>query len=158
MLHYSNEEIKQIISVSGENLELNLIDDEAIGEIANRSRGVPRVAIRLLKRSRDYAQIKNNNNIDSNTVKNAMFLEGIDEIGLTEIDKNYISVLYNTYMGGPCGLSTLATTINEDESIVESFVEPYLIRLGFIARGKQGRYLTGEGIEYIIKKGLINNA
>lgn len=147
---YHTAELAVIVHANINKLGLKLTEESAIMNIARRSRGVPRLANRLIRRIRDYAQIYNNNEINQETVNKAMAVEGIDEAGLTESDKSYMYTLYHTFGAGPVGKEAIASAIGEDETTVEDFIESYLVRSKFVARTKQGRILTPEGINYVI--------
>lgn len=135
---YEPEKLGKIISRSAKILKAN-ITPEAVFEIAKRSRGTPRIANRLLKRVRDFADVKNNGNIDLSITKQALELMDIDCKGLDFVDRKLIESLIKTFSGGPVGLETLATSIGEEVTTVEDVYEPYLIRLGFVARTPRGR-------------------
>ena len=113
--------------------------------IALRSRGTPRVALRLLRRVRDFAQVRASGRLDAEVVEQALALEGIDPIGLDDLDRRYLRVLAETYEGGPAGLEAIAASMGEDASTLEDVVEPYLLQSGFLARTRQGRMLTTAG-------------
>jgi Holliday junction DNA helicase RuvB len=146
---YTEEELITIIRANAEKLKLRVIEDGCLGDLAQRSRGTPRTANRLLRRVRDYAQINNNNIVDSQIVKEAMELEGVDEAGLTPIDYKYLLVLWNVYKGGPVGIQAIAATLGQDRSTIEDYIEPYLVRLELVARTQGGRMLTPKGMEYV---------
>lgn len=114
----------------------------ALSMIAGRSRGTPRIANRLLRRVRDYAQVRGDGRVSSDMVDVALRLEGIDELGLDEMDRKYLSVIGSVYQGGPVGLEAVAATLGEDAGTLEDMVEPYLLQIGFLARTRRGRQLT----------------
>jgi Holliday junction DNA helicase RuvB len=116
--------------------------DEALTMIAARSRGTPRIANRLLRRVRDFAQVRGSGVLDGDVVDVALKLEGIDALGLDELDRKYLRVLDETYRGGPVGVEAVAATLNEDAGTLEDAVEPYLLQIGFLARTRRGRQLT----------------
>lgn len=145
---YEPEELAQIISRSAKILNAT-ITPEAVFEIAKRSRGTPRIANRLLKRVRDFADVKTNGSIDVAITKEALKLMDIDSQGLDYVDRKLLESLINTFSGGPVGLETLATAINEEISTVEDVYEPYLIRLGFIARTPRGRVALLNAYEHL---------
>ena len=122
---------------------------EALRTIASRSRGTPRIANRLLRRVRDYAQVKVQGRIASDVVDSALKLEGVDELGLDEIDRKYLSVIAGVYRGGPVGLEAIAATLAEDSGTLEEMVEPYLLQIGFLARTRKGRQLTHKACEHM---------
>ncbi|MEL7088045.1 MAG: Holliday junction branch migration DNA helicase RuvB [Planctomycetota bacterium] len=122
---------------------------DALTTIAERSRGTPRIANRLLRRVRDYAQVRSDGKLTSALVDEALKLEGVDELGLDEIDRKYMTVIGTTYEGGPVGLEAVAATLGEDSGTLESMVEPYLLQIGFLARTRKGRMLTKAGAEHV---------
>ena len=145
---YEPEELAKIIERSAKILNAN-ITPEAVFEIARRSRGTPRIANRLLKRVRDFADVKSGGNIDINITREALRLMDIDSEGLDYVDRRLIETLINTFSGGPVGLETLATAIGEEITTVEDVYEPYLIRLGFIARTPRGRVALLNAYEHM---------
>ncbi|MEM6855536.1 MAG: Holliday junction DNA helicase RuvB C-terminal domain-containing protein, partial [Planctomycetota bacterium] len=104
---------------------------------------------RLLRRVRDYAQVKADGQLTAGLVDEALKLEGVDELGLDEIDRKYLTVIGTTYEGGPVGLEAVAATLGEDSGTLESMVEPYLLQIGFLARTRKGRMLTKAGAEHV---------
>lgn len=138
---YTHEELKQIIKRSASILEIGITEDGAL-ELAKRSRGTPRIANRLLKRVRDYAQVKGNGNIDLDITNYALSKLDIDELGLDNLDRRILSTIIKFYNGGPVGLETLAVTIGEEAITIEDVYEPYLIQIGFIKRTSRGRCVT----------------
>jgi len=122
---------------------------DALRTIALRSRGTPRIANRLLRRVRDYAQVKADGRLTVAVVDEALRLEGVDELGLDEIDRKYLTVIGTTYEGGPVGLEAVAATLGEDSGTLESMVEPYLLQIGFLARTRKGRMLTKAGAGHV---------
>ncbi|MEA4845971.1 MAG: Holliday junction branch migration DNA helicase RuvB [Clostridiaceae bacterium] len=139
--YYTDEELYKIINRSAR--ILNIVADEAgTFEIARRSRGTPRVANRLLKRVRDYAQVRASGIIDKETADKALKLLEIDDIGLDDIDKKMLLTIINKFDGGPVGLDTLAASIGEDSGTIEDVYEPYLLQIGFINRTPRGRIAT----------------
>ena len=148
---YSYDELKQIIDNFSRLINLNL-DDEASYHLAKISRGTPRIALRLLRRVRDYAQVvKKTNKISVNLIKKALNSYQIDEKGLDSIDRHYLSLL-NQNNNNPTGLDSIAAGLGDDSSMLEFVVEPYLIKIGFLTRTPRGRLLTYLGKEYIDSK------
>jgi holliday junction DNA helicase RuvB len=139
--YYTNEELYQIITRSAKILKIE-VDDDGAQEIARRSRGTPRVANRLLKRVRDFAQVRAEGIIDKETADKALKLLEIDDMGLDEIDKRMLLTVINKFDGGPVGLDTLAASIGEDSGTIEDVYEPYLLQIGFINRTPRGRIAT----------------
>ena len=117
--------------------------------IAKRSRGTPRIANRLLRRVRDFSQVKSDGAITSGLVDEALKLEGVDALGLDELDRKYMRIIGEVYQGGPVGLEAVAATLGEDAGTLEDMVEPYLLQLGFLARTRKGRQLTMTGAEHM---------
>lgn len=144
---YTIEELEKIICRSAKVLEIE-IDTDAAKEIAKRSRGTPRIANRLLKRVRDFAQIKNKGIINKNLARNSLNRLEIDKIGLDMIDRKILETMINKFGGGPVGLETLAATINEDAETIEDVYEPYLIQIGYIQRTARGRVITNYGYKH----------
>ena len=122
---------------------------DALNEISIRSRGTPRVALRLLRRVRDFAQVRANGKVSGKVVVEALALEGVDDHGLDELDRKYLRSILETYGGGPVGLEAIAATLGDDSSTLEDVVEPYLLQSGFLARTRQGRCLTASGYELL---------
>ena len=138
---YSADELAQIVTRSAGILGIGISHDGAY-EIASRSRGTPRIANRLLKRVRDFAQVKGSGTIDSNIANYALGCLDIDELGLDSIDRRMLETIIRLYDGGPVGLETLAATIGEESITLEDVYEPYLMQLGFLARTPRGRCAT----------------
>ena len=144
---YSTEELADIIGRSANILGAQ-IDEDGMTEIASRSRGTPRIANRLLKRVRDYAQIKANGVITKEVADAALNMLEVDKIGLDKIDKNMMLSIIKSFGGGPVGLDTLAATIGEDPGTIEDVYEPYLLQQGFINRTPRGRMATKVAYDY----------
>ena len=144
---YTNEELKTIISRSAGILDVE-IDDGGAEEIASRSRGTPRIANRLLKRVRDFAQIKYNGIITKEIASESLKKMEIDEKGLDIIDNKMITTMIKSFGGGPVGLDTISATIGEEPNTIEDVYEPYLLQLGFISRTPRGRIVTQAGYEH----------
>jgi Holliday junction DNA helicase RuvB len=139
---YPSEELARIVKRSAGILMVG-IAEEAASEIARRSRGTPRVANRLLRRVRDYAQVKGQDQIDVAAVQDALELEGVDSVGLDALDRRLIKMMVDFYNGGPVGIESIAATLNEESDTLEEMVEPYLLKIGFLKRTSKGR-LVGE--------------
>ncbi len=144
---YTEQEITEIVKRSASILGVT-IDDEAIGEIAKRSRFTPRTANYFLKRCRDYAQV-HKKDLDKKTVFLALSLLGIDELGLSEIDRAVLTVIIEKFDGGPVGLNTIAAATSEEEATIEEVVEPYLIQRGLLDRTSRGRTATKKAYEHL---------
>lgn len=144
---YKEEEITSIIKRSANLLNIK-IDNEGANEVARRSRFTPRLANHLLKRCRDYAQITKND-LNLKTVKEALNLQGIDELGLNEQDRRILETIISKFKGGPVGVSTIATATAEEEATIEEVHEPYLIQIGFLERTPRGRVATERAYEHL---------
>ena len=150
---YSTEELQVIINRSANILGVK-IDNDASREIAKRSRGTPRIANRLLKRVRDYAQVLGEGHVTKEIANKTLQIMEIDELGLDTIDRKIMISIINKFAGGPVGLDTLSATISEDASTIEDVYEPYLLQLGFISRTPRGRVALEPaykhfGLEYL---------
>jgi Holliday junction DNA helicase RuvB len=139
---YDPEELCTIIRRSAGILEARITEDGS-SSVAMRSRGTPRIANRLLKRVRDYAQVMRRDSIDESTAIEAMDINGVDEAGLDRLDRNYLSVIIRHYGGGPVGVSAIAATLNEERDTLIDVVEPFLLAAGFLNRTSRGRVATG---------------
>jgi holliday junction DNA helicase RuvB len=138
---YSNEELKIIVSRSAEILDVSIDDPGAI-EIASRARGTPRIANRLLRRCRDYAQVRGSGQIDRATAQAALEMLEVDKHGFDEMDRRLLLAIMEKYQGGPVGLNTLAAALAEDADAIEDIYEPFLIQIGFLDRTPRGRVAT----------------
>ena len=145
---YTEKELAQIIKRSAGILN-SKIDEEAALEIGSRCRGTPRIANRLLKRVRDFAQVENKEYIDYDIAKRALDRLEIDEIGLDNTDRVMLEAVINKFNGGPVGLETLAACIGEDKDTIEDVYEPYLMQIGFLTRGPRGRVATPIAYEHL---------
>lgn len=145
---YSPDELALIIKRSAGLLGV-AIDDDGAYEIASRSRGTPRIANRLLKRVRDFAQVKGDGSIDLEIAKYALNMLEIDELGLDNVDRKMMETIITVYNGGPVGLETLAATVGEESVTIEDVYEPYLMQLGFLSRTLRGRCVTKLGYEHL---------
>jgi Holliday junction DNA helicase RuvB len=139
--YYDSELIGKIIRRSAKLLNLK-IDDEAAIELAKRSRGTPRIANRLLRRTRDFSDFENKKSIDLETTRKALTSLEVDEYGLDEMDKDIILAIIEKFNGGPVGLNTISVAVNEDSGTIEEVYEPFLIQQGFIQRTPRGREAT----------------
>lgn len=144
---YVTEDLEKIVARSAKILNL-FLEPAAIKEIAKRSRRTPRVANRLLKRVRDYAQVKEKEKIDLATAKKALNLLEVDDFGLTPTDRKLLKIIIEKFNGGPTGIKTLAAALGEEEETLEEIYEPYLIRLGFLDRTPRGRVVTQTAKKY----------
>lgn len=144
---YDQPELTAIVRRSARLLDVD-IDDEGTGEIARRSRGTPRIANRLLRRVRDYAQVRAAGRIDLEVARKALDLLEVDRFGLDEIDQKIMLTVLEKYGGGPVGLSTIAASIDEEPDTIEEVYEPYLMQLGFLNRTARGRVATERAWDY----------
>ena len=147
---YAESELAQVISRSAALLGL-AIDAQAIEQIASRSRGTPRIANRLLRRVRDYAQVKGSNKLSLEHANDALEMYEVDAAGLDRLDRSVLTALIERFGGGPVGLSTLAIAVGEETETVESVAEPFLVRNGFMARTPRGRVATALGWSHLGK-------
>lgn len=138
MEYYQAEQLSPILKQAAGKLGVEL-DDESAAEIGRRSRGTPRIALKLLKRVRDFAQIKHQNQITLMVVSQTLDMHAVDTLGLTDGDRQYLSTIITKYSGGPVGLSTLAAATSEDSVTIEEVIEPYLLQIGFIQKTPKGR-------------------
>jgi Holliday junction DNA helicase RuvB len=145
--HYTPAELEQIVVRSAGLLEVP-IDAEGAAEIARRSRGTPRIANRLLRRVRDYAQVRAGGRITLEVAREALNLLEVDRFGLDEIDQKIMLTILEKYGGGPVGLTTIAASIDEQPDTIEEVYEPYLLQLGFLERTPRGRVATAAAFEY----------
>jgi Holliday junction DNA helicase RuvB len=146
---YTLEELTAILRRAADLLAIDEIPADALAAIARRSRGTPRVTLRLLRRVRDFAHVRAGGRIDDRVVADALALEGVDELGLDQLDRAYLRTLAGTYKGGPAGLEAIAATLGEDPGTLEDVVEPFLLQIGFVARTRQGRRLTPVAAEHL---------
>ena len=145
---YSQEDLVKVIKRSASIIKFT-IGDDATNEIAQRARGTPRIANRLLRRVRDYAEVKYDGQADRDIAIEAMDLEGVDERGLERLDRLYLKTLAEHYGGGPAGIEAIAATVNEESNTLADIIEPFLLKLNFILRTSQGRRITPEGAKHI---------
>jgi len=145
---YSADELTAILKRSAGLLQLRC-EDGTLELIAGRARGTPRVANRLLKRVRDYAQVKGSGVLMTKIVENALAMEQIDSLGLDELDRAVLRALANVYDGGPAGIEAIAATLGEERDTLEDVVEPYLLQIGFLRRTKRGREITKTACDHL---------
>lgn len=148
MEYYTERDLEEIVKRTADIFEVEIVDQGAL-EIALRSRGTPRIANRLLKRVRDFAQIMGDGRVDKEITDKALQILDVDNAGLDYIDQKILRTMIEMYNGGPVGLGTLAVNIAEDQETVEDMYEPYLIQKGFIMRTKQGRKATPKAYEHL---------
>ena len=148
MEYYNEVDLSQIIKRSAQILSTG-IDDEGAHEIARRSRGTPRVANRLLKRVRDFAEVKHKDKIDTEIVQFALDLLRVDKVGLDRTDRKLLKAMIELYDGSPVGLNTIAANIGEESDTIADMIEPYLMQIGFIKRTPRGRMVTLAAYEHL---------
>ena len=148
---YEHDDIEKIIHRNAGILDV-AIDDESLKQIAERSRRTPRVANRLLKRVRDYCEVKGNGAIELEHTHGAFNMLDVDELGLDWIDRKIIEIIIDKFKGGPVGLNTIAATTGEDMQTIEDVYEPYLMQLGFLDRSPRGRIVTDIAYKHLKKK------
>jgi Holliday junction DNA helicase RuvB len=153
---YENDELSVIVKRSAALMGIE-ISEAAINELGSRSRGTPRVANRLLRRVRDYAQVHSNGKVDIKEAKAALEMYEVDAIGLDRLDLAVLETLVKRFNGGPVGISTLAMAIGEEAETIESLAEPFLVRMGFISRTPRGRIATPAGFAHLGLKAPISS-
>jgi len=153
---YEDAELSVIVKRSAALMGIE-ISEEAIRELGSRSRSTPRVANRLLRRVRDYAQVHSNGKVDIKEAKAALEMYEVDAIGLDRLDLGVLETLVKRFNGGPVGISTLAMAIGEEAETIESLAEPFLVRMGFISRTPRGRIATPAGFEHLGLKAPIGS-
>ena len=153
---YEDAELSVIVKRSAALMGIE-ISEAAIQELGSRSRGTPRVANRLLRRVRDYAQVHSNGKVDIKEAKAALELYEVDQIGLDRLDLAVLETLVKRFNGGPVGISTLAMAIGEEAETIESLAEPFLVRMGFISRTPRGRIATAAGFAHLGLKAPIGS-
>jgi Holliday junction DNA helicase RuvB len=146
--YYRDEDLEKVIQRSAKILKVK-VDDAGAAEIALRSRGTPRVANRLLRRVRDYAQVHGKGAVDKTIADKALTMEGVDSQGLDPLDRAFLETIIRVYQGGPVGIEALAATLNEEVSTLQEVVEPYLLKIGFVARTPSGRRATAAALDHM---------
>jgi Holliday junction DNA helicase RuvB len=146
---YPVEDLVAIIDRAARLMKMPPLPAETLSSIAERSRGTPRVALRLLRRVRDFSAVRAGGRQDADVVDRALALEGVDELGLDELDRRYLRALGTTYAGGPAGLEAIAASVGEDAQTLEDVVEPYLLQVGYLARTRQGRRMTDAAFRHV---------
>ena len=149
--YYSVDNLKEIVKRTSTVLSCE-IDEDAVIEIARRSRGTPRIANRLLRRVRDFAQVLNDSLIDANIANNALERLEIDKLGLDAVDINYLIGIIDRFDGGPVGVDAIAASISEEVQTLEDVYEPYLLQIGFINRTPRGRIVTQKAYQHLNRK------
>ena len=144
---YTPEELKKILRRSASLLNVG-IDEASLDEMAKRSRGTPRVANRMLKRIRDFSQVKGNGNIDLDITREGLEALGVDELGLEKLDRDIILTIIERFGGGPVGIDTIAASLGEEKVTLEDVNEPFLIQSGLLYRTQKGRMVSREGYRH----------
>jgi Holliday junction DNA helicase RuvB len=147
--YYELGDLEAILHRSSGLLGIERPESSGLAAIAARSRGTPRIANRLLRRARDFAQVRAGGMIDDSVVARALELEGVDHLGLDDLDRAYLRTIGTVFGGGPVGLEAVAATMNEDAGTIEDVLEPYLLQIGFLARTRRGRMLTRSGADHL---------
>jgi len=145
---WSRQDLQQCLRRSARLLKIDC-DDESLRQISLCSRGTPRIANRLLRRVRDYAQVHGDGSVTPPLTQAAMRIEEIDQLGLDNLDRSYLISLIKTYNGGPAGVEALSATLGEERDTLEDIVEPYLLQIGFVARTRQGRIATDDAYRHL---------
>lgn len=146
--YYNDREMANIVKRSAALMEVK-IHDKAVMEIANRSRRTPRIANRILKRARDVVEVDKHKEIDLDVIEKLFTLLEIDELGLTDIDIQYLKTIAEKFQNSPVGIETIASALSEDRRTIEEFIEPYLLRIGFIQKTPRGRIVTPKGCRHL---------
>lgn len=146
--YYSVPELQQIVERTSRVLNVSITKDASV-ELARRSRGTPRVANRLFKRTRDFAMVMGNGSIDLDITKIALSRLGVDEIGLDQVDIALLKAIISKFNGGPVGIDSLSSAIGEEVSTIEDVYEPYLLQMGFLKRTNRGRVVTDKAYEHL---------
>lgn len=152
--YYRKEDLAKIIKRSASIIKV-AIDDKGADQIAHRSRGTPRVANRLLRRVRDYADVKGEGKITGKEATNALDMMEVDILGLDEVDRKILLTIIENFSGGPVGINTIAAAIDEEKDTIESIYEPFLMRIGFLERTTQGRRVTKKAYTHL---GLLSSS
>jgi Holliday junction DNA helicase RuvB len=145
---YSPKELEMILKRSSHILGIK-IDDEGISEIARRSRGTPRIVNRLLRRVRDFAEVRSGGVVTKEAAKSALAALEVDEAGLDKMDRQILKTIIEKFSGGPVGIDTIAVAISEEADTITDVYEPFLMQCGFIARTPRGRVVTPNGYEHL---------
>ena len=138
---YLPSEIEKIVQNAAKKLTVP-IDKESVKELSKRARGTPRIGLKLLKRVRDFVQVKGEGNINSKIVKEALQMLEVDELGLDSSDRRFVKAIIEKHAGGPVGVETIAGTLSEDPGTIEEVIEPYMLQIGFLKKTNRGRVIT----------------
>jgi Holliday junction DNA helicase RuvB len=147
---YSPEELAKVVLVASDKLDFEISQTQALS-IARRSRGTPRIALKLLKRVRDYVTVLGKGKISDQLLEESLNLLGVDPLGLDDMDRKLLHTIIHKFSGGPVGLDTLAAALSEDLSTIEEVVEPYLMQIGFLTRTPRGRVVTPHALTHLQK-------
>ena len=145
---YTVEELTVIVNRSAKLLKTRISEKGAL-ELSRRSRGTPRIANRLLKRVRDYSLVKSDGRVSRESVRAALDLEGIDTLGLTSLDRNYLKTIIDFYSGGPVGIEAIAATLQEETDTLVDVVEPFLLKIGLVLRTSSGRKASEKAYQHL---------
>ena len=148
MEFYGHDELTTILERSSKCLAFP-VEPGTLASVASRSRGTPRVANRLLKRVRDYAQVRGDGVLTRSIVNEALDVQQVDALGLDELDRGFLTALINVYRGGPAGIEAIAATMGQERDTLEDIVEPYLLQIGFVVRTRQGRQATAAACQHL---------
>ena len=148
MEHYLPRELRTILQKAAQKLGLT-IDDDSAEKISRRARGTPRIALQLLKRVRDVAQVRYEGKISPTMTDEALEMMAVDGVGLTDHDRRFLSIIIDKHKGGPVGLSTIAATLSEDSGTIEEVLEPYLMQIGFLQKTPKGRIITQAAYQHL---------
>jgi holliday junction DNA helicase RuvB len=151
---YDSDDLVKIVLRSADILNVPM-DDKGARELSKRSRGTPRIVNRLLKRARDYTQVRADGVITADTVKAALGLEGVDERGLTRLDRRYLGAVIDFYNGGPAGIEAIAAALQEEKDTLADVVEPYLLKIGFVTRTSSGRKISERAYKHLGRMGRV---
>lgn len=145
---YETDDLYEILRRSAQRLEIQA-NEESLRMLAERSRGTPRVANRLLRRVRDYAQVRADGKLDVGVIEKALSIEEIDGLGLDRLDRAFLTVVIEIYRGGPAGIEAIAATMGQSRDTLEDMVEPFLLQRGFVTRTRQGRCVTQQAYQHL---------
>ena len=145
---YDPKDLEEIIEKAAVKLKVP-IDRDSVLEIAKRARGTPRIALKLLKRARDYVQVKGEGKLNKGLIKDALDMLEVDEVGLDSSDVRYLKAIIEKHSGGPVGIETIASTISEDIGTIEEVIEPYLLQIGFLKKTTRGRVATPAAYKHL---------
>lgn len=154
---YHENELSKIIQNAAKKMKVP-IDEDSLSLIAKRSRGTPRIALKLLKRTRDYTQVKHTGAIDPEIIDKSSKILGIDQMGLDESDRRLLKSIIENHKGGPVGIETMAASLSEDIGTIEEVIEPYLLQIGFLQRSPRGRVVSSQAYKHLGYKSSTSNS